>query len=207
MQEILEFSEIEIPEKNPNPVNDIYKKNGAEGAVSALVGLLLISILMACVGVVYLFFTVNGIVTKGGESVLYWGVFLFLGGTYVNILWAKVNVRDIYRACGYRKKIIKNGTAYPGVVTQVADYRTRCGTARFGALKVQEYSIQVKYSDTDCWVSGLETDPQKCLENPYCTVYVWKGKVIATDFKVRKEYIAPNGKTHLIAPRKKVMRK
>ncbi len=79
----------------------------------------------------------------------------------------------------------------------------RCGSVAFGTLKVQEYSIQVKYSDTDCWVSGLETDPRKCLENPYCIVYVWNGKAIAKDFKVREEYIAPNGKTHLIAPRKK----
>lgn len=207
MQEILEFSEIEIPEKNLNPVNDIYKKNGVEGAFSSLVGLACISIIYTMVDIALFCLMFYFIVVLGERTAYYWGIFLFGVGGYVGIVWIKTNIKDLYRVHGYRKKIFANGTAYPGIVTEVEQYNRRYGAAVYGSLDLQEYVMQIRYADTSLRVPGIETDPQKCLENPYCTVYVWKGKAIATDFKVRKEYIAPNGKTHLIAPRKKGKRK
>ncbi len=203
MQNIIKLKEVQIPEKNPNQPNDIYKKDGTKGAVLSLVGLLVMSIVCTIVCSVFFGSNIYNVVVFGfRESADYWGWIAFGFCVYVSILWVKVNVRDLYKAYGYRKKICSKGTAYPGVVTQVAEYTKRGGATMYGSLKWEKYGMEIKYADTSLWVSGIEADPRKCLENLYCTVYVWNGKAIATDFKLKEAYISKNGKRYLSIPNK-----
>lgn len=202
MEEILEFSEIKIPEKNPNHPNDIYKKNADGGVFFLLIGIVYTII---CIGVLGVYICDIVLSREGNET---WAILVLFGFmAFMGILWVRTNIKDMYEVYVYRKKMFENGIAYSGVITKVQPYTRRYSAARYGSFDLQEYVIWVKYADASLQVLGLETDPRKCLENPYCTVYVWKGKAIATDFKVKEEYIAPNGKTYLVAPRKKGKRK
>ena len=59
------------------------------------------------------------------------------------------------------------------------------------------YSERIKRAMIACENSGHS------VENDFPEVRKIVDAGIAKDFKVREEYIAPNGKTHSIAPRKK----
>ena len=196
MQERKGFKTAGIPEENPNRANDIYKKNGSQHAVGQLVCLLAASIIAAIICVGFWIDSICVVLSQVGRADDYWA-FSMLGVCVIACaIWIKVNVKDLYQLYGYRKKIMANGNAYPGVVGEVQEY-TRKGSAGFyGSVSWKKYSMEIKYAEDTFWISDLETDPRICLENPYCTVYVWDGKAIATDFKVKEAFLSKDGKTY-----------
>ena len=186
MSEYLEFKDEEIPKENPNPKNDIFKRDGAKGTDLDMAGIMIIGILIIIWGIYC-------------RKVWFAMVFcLLLGGHMVYSLG-----KCLYQKYAYRKKIIENGSAYPGVIVETFDKTHRLQTGQSYGMDIMTYGVKVKYADKTLLVRELDGDARKYLENPYCTVYEWNGKVIAADFKVRDEYVAPDGKSYSLKPLKK----
>lgn len=185
MAEYIKFQGEEPPKKNPNPPNDIYKKDGAKGTLSGCLMIMSIGC-MLMIGGVFFSKALIGIVIS-------WGL---------GISMVFYCIKRFYQKSVYRKKIIENGTPYPGVVVRTFENTQRISSGNIHNIELTTNGISVRYADTYTLIKGIDGDPRKYLENPYCTVYVWNGKVIATDFKVRDEYIAKNGKAYLMKPRK-----
>jgi len=199
MAEILEFTEQEIPENNPNEKNDIYKEDGGDIGAIMLIGMF-IWLLASSVFILAVFILA---IKQGDESLsLRWGLVLFTFGIVGGVMGIYQYSMCLYRKYPYRKKIFANGTAYPGIVVKASGYSRKWHTYPGGWADLKLFYIEIKYADKRLKIYELDGNPGEILENPYCTVYDWNGKVIATDFKVRDEYIADNGKEYLLKPKK-----
>lgn len=197
MKERKDYTVAGIPEKNPNRANDIYKKNGSQHAAGQLKWLLAASIIVTIICMAFWIDAIGAVLSPAGRADDYWAFSMIGVCVVVCSIWIAANVKDLYQLYGYRKKIMANGKAYPGVVGEVQGY-TRKGSAGhlYGAVTWDMFSMEIKYAEGSFWVSGLEADPRNCLENPYCTVCVWDGKTIATDFKVKEAFLSKDGKTY-----------
>ena len=185
MSGYLEIKDAEAPEYNPNPKNDIYKPYGSVGSDRGVfVGVML------------------GIICIVTSFIVIYNKILFVLGWISGILMILKFGGIFYCKYTQRKRTIKNGRAYAGVITQVYDY-TRSVTNGGTAIDYVEYAMKVRYEDKTVELKGNEVDARKYLENPYCTVYEWKNNVIAADFKVRDEYISADGKSYSLKPIKK----
>lgn len=197
MKERKDVTAAGIPEKNPNGANDVYKKNGSQHAAGQLKWLLAASIIVTIICAAFWIDAIGAVLSPAGRGDDYWAFSMLGVCVVVCSIWIAANVKDLYRLYGYRKKIMTNGKAYPGVVGEVQEY-TRKGSAGsfYGSISWKKYSVEIKYAEESFWISDLDTDPRICLENPYCTVYVWDGKAIATDFKVKDAFLSKDGKTY-----------
>lgn len=184
MSGYLEIKDVEAPEYNPNPQNDIYKPYGSKGSDIFLIFGFMLGVM--CI--------IGGIIVSYSKIHL---VLAWLSGILTMLKFGGA----LHNGNGYRKEIMQKGKSYPGVIIQVYDYSkgvTYGGTA----INQVEYAMEIRYTDKTVVLKENEVDARKYLENPYCTVYGWKKSIIATDFKVRDEYIAKNGKAYLMKPKK-----
>ena len=182
----LEIKEQDVPEYNPNSKNDILKRDGVKGAD-------IINIILGLFG--------GGFIGLGVicRNVLPMLIIYFALGLWIIYCYAK----KFYQKYVERKKIIENGVAYPGIVVDVFDKTQRVSSGNVHSMEITTYGVVVKYADKKMTVKGLDGDVREYLENPYCTVYEWNEKVIASDFKVRDEYITLDGKAYSLKPVKR----
>lgn len=193
MKEKIEFDYRTYVEENPNPKNDIYQPYAGKGYDV----LTIIKAVLSILGMIL--FADSG---SPAEHDFLGNFLAELGCLF--FVWQ--SVRYFYKKYPYRKKVIQKGTPYPGVVTDQFDYET--GHIKYvGKPKnpVAWSRICIRYYDNKIadtghrkslglmYIDKLERSPSEYLENPYCTVYVWKRKRVAADFKVRDEYISDDG--------------
>ena len=185
MSGYLEIKDVEAPEYNPNPKNDVYKPYGSVGSdIPLVLGILVGIICIVCS------------IWASYSKILF--VLCWISGLLAILKFGGL----IYCKYIYRKKFIKNGQSYPAIIINAFDY-VRSVSNGGTAINQVEYAIEVRYEDKTVELKGNEVDARKYLENPYCTVYEWNGKVIAADFKVRDEYISADGKSYSLKPVKK----
>ena len=186
MSEYLEFKDEEIPEKNSNFKNDIYRVGGTSDADGVLIIGMIISIGIIILGIYW---------SKDKVALI---ICLILGTLYLYICTALWHSKHYVQ-----KKIMKYGKIYPAVVVRSFSYTKRMGSPNASSIKYTEYGIEVKYAKGTREFKSYDADAGKYLENPYCTVYEWNDRIMVADFKVRDEYISADGKSYSLKPKRR----
>ena len=143
MSEYLEFKDEEIPEKNPNPKNDIYRVNGASGDDKIMIGGVVFAIFCIIVGVSFRDKTTLTLSLIFGGLVMYICIYLFYVKHFL------------------RKKAIKNGKAYPAVIKRSFSYEKRRGTTYASSIHYTMYGIEVIYRNGTREFKGYDVDAKK----------------------------------------------
>lgn len=170
------FYDIEVPQINPNPKNDMLYPNGT-GSGSTISALIMIVIGIIGLFFMYLAYTRSD---SGHVSMIIVGIML---GYNVILAFALLHEKYVFR-----KKILEEGNSYPGVIVnlEIREYVRNRHTYE------TRYIMTIKY-DKSQMTHRVDYNPEVFLENPYCTVYVLGKKRTAADFKVKDCYISDKG--------------
>lgn len=183
MENYIEIQEQEVPNKNPNPKNDIYKSQNVDGSDGFFIFHIILGEIMFIAGILFLV----KIFEKAGwaalKEVWLWGLVPLIG-----VWMVAEQLRAIYYKYSYRKRILEKSTEYPGVIVSFVAYWKREPIT--GGH--EEYKLTIRYKDKT-FIHIVQQHPEKYLENPYCTVYEFGEKIIAADFKVKEQYITEKG--------------
>lgn len=184
MLNLEDLDEIQIPDKNPNKKNDIYKMDG-DKLTSFVTLFATFFFIMLNVSSLYCTYT--------GEMRLIQEIFIFPISLYMAFYF----FISFYTNKFTRPKMLKNGIAYPGVIVSISEYGDSVTAYnQYNTKKMRKsYSIKVLCSRSKYpyIIKGYDLNPKKCLENPYCTLYFTGRKYIASDFKVKDSYISDKG--------------
>lgn len=179
----IEIQEQDVPNENPNPKNDIYKSQNVEGSDGFFMFHIFLGEIIFVVGIVFAIKIAEKAGWAAVKELWLWGLMPLSGGWMV-----ASQLRAIYYKYSFRKRVLKNGIGYPGVIVNYSGYWK--SQPIIGGY--DEYKLTIRYKDKT-FTNIVQEHPEKYLENPYCTVYEFGKKTIAADFKVKEQYITEKG--------------
>lgn len=167
--EKIEFQDGEVPDKNPNPKNDLYTKDGHSLKDDIIIGVLCFAYAAGSI-----FFAIFA-----GRAAMFPRIILIMAGIIIILCFA-ANMCEKYYC---RKRVFAFGTPCAGLIIESSAYQAR--QSKYG--RRIRYKIKIKYDGSETALFKYKYNPREYLENPYCTVYKWKKRIIAADFKVREK--------------------
>lgn len=180
--EALEFVEQNPPESNPNLACDNYALGNEWGRKYEI-------IFAGVFGGISLLMLVLGNFN--------WKVLPCIIGFLIFVIYC---LWDVWRTSKVgRSRIIAKGKAYPGVIVKEELYLSMIKKNYEPGHRVPrvERAITIRYAEGKSLVVEeipYDYDPKILLENAYCTVYEYKKRRIAADFKVKERFINSKGK-------------
>lgn len=170
---------IEEPKMNANEQNDIFNRGTKADNMISNIGMV--------VTILFIVWALRGaIMTLDTRYFLVSIVLLWWGYRF-----GKLFVNDTL----VRKRCIKYGKRYAAVILNAEQYELPVKEGTKSGTRRREYRLRIKsIEDSEIYLLyGYNLDPNEYLENPYCNIYIYGKKIIASDFKVKDKYISKDG--------------
>ena len=170
---------IEVPKINANEQNDIFNRGTKADNMISNFGMVMTILLII--------WALRGAIMTLDTRYFLVSIILLLWG----YRFGKLFVNDTL----VRKRCIKYGKRYAAVILNAEPYElpvkenTKSGTRR------REYRLRIKSIEDskEYLLYGYNLNPDEYLENPYCSIYIYGKKIIASDFKVKDKYVSESG--------------
>lgn len=164
---------------NLNKKNDIYNRGTKTVCIIS-------DIIMTVIVTSWIWILRNLIVT---EDVGY--IIMFICAFIIGCQYGWLHLNDTI----IRKYYIRHGEKHAAVIVNAEQYEIHVKGNEKTNAKHKEYKLRIKsIQDSQVYsLYGYYLDPKVYLENPYCNLYIYGKKVVASDFKVKDKFISESG--------------